>query len=103
MKLLLMEWQSINATSAENLFLKGGEMTAKNDVTGDSLISKVATDKFRDNFDRIFRSKPEPVKVREAGLCADCGASLEGLDVVYCQLCIDAPARHRYEGSFNHD
>lgn len=30
-------------------------MATRNDITGDALISKVNTDKFRDNFDRIFR------------------------------------------------
>ena len=32
-------------------------MASRNDITGDSLISKVNSDSFRDNFDRIFRSK----------------------------------------------
>lgn len=27
---------------------------AKNDITGDKLVSKKNTDKFRDNYDRIF-------------------------------------------------
>ena len=30
-------------------------MASRNDITGDTLISMVNTDKFRDNFDRIFR------------------------------------------------
>lgn len=34
-------------------------MVAKNDVTGDSIMSKVSTDKFRTGFDAIFK-KPEP-------------------------------------------
>lgn len=29
-------------------------MTAKNDITGDEIKSKVPTDKFRENFDKIF-------------------------------------------------
>lgn len=32
-------------------------MASRNDITGDALISKVNSDSFRDNFDRIFRSK----------------------------------------------
>lgn len=34
-------------------------MAAKNDITGDALISKVNSKEFEDNFDRIFRKKPE--------------------------------------------
>ena len=30
-------------------------MSAFNDITGDALISRVNSDSFRDNFDRIFR------------------------------------------------
>lgn len=32
-------------------------MATRNDITGDTLISRVNSDSFRDNFDRIFRSK----------------------------------------------
>ena len=32
-------------------------MATHNDITGDALISRVNSDSFRDNFDRIFRSK----------------------------------------------
>jgi hypothetical protein len=32
-------------------------MTSKNDITGDSLTSRVATEQYRDNYDKIFRSK----------------------------------------------
>ena len=35
-------------------------MTTKNDITGDSLISKKNSDAFRNNFDDIFKKK-EPV------------------------------------------
>lgn len=43
-------------------------MVAKNDITGDSIMSKVNSDSFRDNFDRIFGKKKKeeessPVKV----------------------------------------
>lgn len=37
-------------------------MTARNDITGDALISRVNSDSFRDNFDRIFRSKKKGVE-----------------------------------------
>ena len=32
--------------------------TAKNDITGDTLITKETTAKYRDNYDKIFRKKP---------------------------------------------
>ncbi len=32
-------------------------MVAKNDITGDSIQSKGASDAYRDNYDRIFRNK----------------------------------------------
>ena len=32
--------------------------TAKNDITGDTLITKETTDKYRDNYDKIIRKKP---------------------------------------------
>ena len=41
---------------------------AKNDITGDTLVSKKNTDKFRDNYDRIF-GKP----VFEKKKCESCG------------------------------
>ena len=31
-----------------------------NDITGDALRTKPATDAYRDNYDAIFRRKPEP-------------------------------------------
>lgn len=31
---------------------------AFNDITGDALKTRVTTDKYRDNFDAIFRRKP---------------------------------------------
>lgn len=34
-------------------------MATTNDITGDALISKINTKEFEDNFDRIFRKKPE--------------------------------------------
>jgi len=39
-------------------------MTSYNDITGDALTSKSNTENFRDNYDRIFKSKPakEPTK-----------------------------------------
>lgn len=32
-------------------------MTAKNDVTGDSIKSKPTSEKYRENWDKIFRNK----------------------------------------------
>lgn len=40
-------------------------MVAKNDITGDSIMSKVNSDSFRDNFDRIF-GKKKNVQKQEA-------------------------------------
>lgn len=34
-------------------------MATTNDITGDALISKINNKAFEDNFDRIFRKKPE--------------------------------------------
>jgi len=34
-------------------------MVAKNDITGDSIQTKGITDKYRDNYDLIFRKKKE--------------------------------------------
>ena len=37
-------------------------MTTRNDITGDSLRSKATTDKYRDNYDKIFyRTSTEEV------------------------------------------
>lgn len=39
-------------------------MAAINDITGDAITTKVASDAYRDNYDAIFRKKtPEPAKV----------------------------------------
>lgn len=62
-------------------------MTAINDVTGDLLKSKKATDSYRDGWDRIFGKKTEtpqvlpvpqlppalPAPHHESGLCEKCG------------------------------
>jgi len=34
-------------------------MVARNDITGDSIQTKGVTDKYRDNYDLIFRNKKE--------------------------------------------
>lgn len=40
-------------------------MVAKNNITGDSIMTKAVSDSFRDNFDRIFRNpSPQQVEVR---------------------------------------
>jgi hypothetical protein len=36
-------------------------MTTRNDITGDEIKTKEITDKYRENFDKIFR-KPEPLE-----------------------------------------
>ena len=40
-----------------NFINSGKTMTTKNDVTGDRLITKVASDSYRDNWERIFGDK----------------------------------------------
>ena len=37
--------------------------TAKNDITGDWIKSKPASDMFEENFDRIFRQKKKPEEI----------------------------------------
>jgi hypothetical protein len=46
-------------------------MAARNDITGDSLIS-VPTKAYQDNFDIIFR-KPKEQPAHEFELCKSCG------------------------------
>lgn len=37
-----------------------------NDITGDALKTRVTTDKYRDNFDLIFRKKPaQPEQIEQ--------------------------------------
>lgn len=36
-------------------------MTARNEITGDALQTKVGTDSYRSGWDRIFGKKPEPI------------------------------------------
>lgn len=51
-----------------------------NEITGDTLISKVSSDSYRDGYDRIFSKKEEPVEdspknqimLRNSGFCAIC-------------------------------
>ena len=43
-------------------------MATRNDITGDALISRVNSDSFRDNFDRIFRSKTKGA-TNEQSIC----------------------------------
>lgn len=56
-------------------------MVAKNEVTGDKLISKVNTKEYEDNYDRIFGKNKstgtlEMVNKVEGGLCNICGKDL---------------------------
>ena len=37
-------------------------MVAKNDITGDSIMTKTVSSSYRDNYDRIFGKKPSPHK-----------------------------------------
>jgi len=41
--------------------------TAKNDVTGDFIRSKPASDMFEENFDRIFRKKKDESRIDVVG------------------------------------
>ena len=40
-------------------------MVARNDITGDSIQTKTATQSYRDNYDNIFK-KPDPRDVQDA-------------------------------------
>lgn len=57
-------------------------MATTNDVTGDALISKMNTEKFENNYDKIFGEKPKkerwtpPPLVMSDPLCKVCGKTL---------------------------
>jgi hypothetical protein len=40
-------------------------MTTRNDITGDELRSKTPTDKYRDNYDKIFGNKDQKHKQQD--------------------------------------
>jgi hypothetical protein len=42
-------------------------MAAKNDITGDSIASRVNSKQYEDNFDRIFGKKPMPADKPQDG------------------------------------
>ncbi len=53
-------------------------MVARNDITGDAIQSKTASQAYRDNYDNIFRKNTMQVKVQEKiGTCG-CGRSPTG-------------------------
>ena len=59
-------------------------MATKNDITGDSIQTKATSDAYRDNYDRIFGKKKEPISIIEdtkpyvlPTKCDKCGISLE--------------------------
>ena len=43
------------------------DKTARNDITGDFIKSKPASDMFEENFDRIFRNKKEESRIDVIG------------------------------------
>lgn len=46
-------------------------MTATNDVTGDSIRSKIGSDDYRNNYDKIFRKETKlPEEKKEDRLCS---------------------------------
>lgn len=47
-------------------------MAAKNDITGDALVTKTATEAYRDGWDRIFGKKPLPPCDPTATQCPRC-------------------------------
>ena len=55
--------------------INGKGMTAKNDITGDKLQSKITNKKFRDNWDNIFfsietkKEKTEKGKIKKNEKC----------------------------------
>lgn len=52
-------------------------MATKNDVTGDSIISKTNTDKYRDNFETIFNRNT----------CERCGKTLAPKGTYHIHTC----------------
>lgn len=89
-------------------------MASRNDITGDMLISMANSDKFRDNFDRIFRKgksdesriservlEPTPTSppyevhrthegsdtVVESLKCSQCNAVVDELFYGFCERC----------------
>lgn len=47
-------------------------MTAKNDITGDALVSKISAGAYRDNWDTIFGKKPPCARIRGGGGRGSC-------------------------------
>lgn len=45
-------------------------MTAKNDVTGDAIRSKVGSDSYRNNYDSIFRKDKKDQEKKEDDKCS---------------------------------
>jgi hypothetical protein len=43
-------------------------MTAKNDITGDNIKSKTSTEKYRENYDKIFRKDKFELPICEMGI-----------------------------------
>ena len=54
-------------------------MSAKNDITGDDIKSRITSNNFRDNFDKIFKSSFVE--------CKRCGKSLVAGDMVTVHTC----------------
>ena len=64
--------------------------TAKNNITGDSLVSKPNTDAYRNNWDRIFgKNKTEPVVIPDEEFikdkCPECGIDMRQISSYSCQ------------------
>lgn len=59
-------------------------MTAKNDITGDSIRSKDSSDAYRDNYDKIFRKKELPIvyegKVEDQECSSNAGCKKDSCD-----------------------
>ena len=51
-------------------------MATHNDITGDALVSRLANDNYRDNYDRIFGKKKEDKDAGEDQLAAADGTSV---------------------------
>jgi hypothetical protein len=53
-------------------------MTSYNDITGDALVSKSNTEKYRSEYDRIFGSKTK---------CTECDRGADVIKPVICKEC----------------
>lgn len=67
-------------------------MTAKNDITGDTIATKTASDAYRDNYDAIFRKKSQLQADMDGDVSPEFAKVIEGMIQVNIQEEIDRGA-----------